>query len=389
MFDYGQTYQIRSTLIRGGTSKGLIIRTTDLPTEPKIRDRVLLRIFGSPDHNQIDGLGGGTSLTSKLALVGPPSQPKAHIDYTFGQVSLNQEMIDYKVSCGNMASAVGLYAAEEGFVTLTEPVTEVHIYNTNTGKRIVAEIPVRNGQIEYEGNFSIDGVPGSASKIMLNFLDAGGTFTGKTLPTNHPIDRITLDNGRQFQVSIVDSVNTLVFVQGSEWNIPGAQLHHQLETNEEMLQDLEEIRLKAGMLAGIIHDKASVSAGANALPKIAVIHGAEEFTTTTHRIIRQEEIDIISAYISMGRLHRAFAVSGAVALATAAHIPDTLPNRIFSTSKDGIRIGHPSGVIYAEAAVQHHDSDWSVKRAAIGRTARRLMDGFAFVPTATLSSSNV
>ncbi|MDP4156970.1 MAG: PrpF domain-containing protein, partial [Bacillota bacterium] len=207
MFDYGQLHKIPTVIMRGGTSKGLILRRSDLPADPALRDEVILRIYGSPDNSQIDGLGGGTSTTSKLAIVGPSIHPDAHIDYTFGQVSLDRQVVDYHVTCGNFVTAVGLYAVEEGYVPLTEPVTAVNIYNTNTDKMIVAQIPVKNGQIQYEGNFSIAGVPGTAARIMLNFLDAGGTFTGKTLPTNNPTDNIRLEDGREYEVSIVDCVN--------------------------------------------------------------------------------------------------------------------------------------------------------------------------------------
>src|SRR5919206_2351426 len=141
MFDYGQLHKIPTVIMRGGTSKGLILRRSDLPADPALRDGVILRIYGSPDNSQIDGLGGGTSTTSKLAIVGPSSLPDAHIDYTFGQVSLDRQVVDYNVTCGNFVTAVGLYAVEEGYVPLTEPITSVKIYNTNTKKVIVAEIP--------------------------------------------------------------------------------------------------------------------------------------------------------------------------------------------------------------------------------------------------------
>ncbi|MCE5171474.1 hypothetical protein LQV63_19420 [Paenibacillus profundus] len=148
MYSFGQLVKIPAVIMRGGTSKGLILRRCDLPQDSALRDQIILRMFGSPDSSQIDGLGGGTSLTSKLALIGPPSTPKAHIDYTFGQVSLEKNVIDYKVTCGNLLAAVGLYAAEEGYATLTEPITEVRIYNTNIDKIIVAEIPVEQGAIK-------------------------------------------------------------------------------------------------------------------------------------------------------------------------------------------------------------------------------------------------
>ncbi|MDQ6597095.1 PrpF domain-containing protein [Bacillus salipaludis] len=153
MFDYGQLHKIPNVIMRGGTSKGLILRRSDLPADPALRDGVILWIYGSPDNSQIDGLGGGTSTTSKLAIVGPSTHPDAHIDYTFGQVSLDRQVVDYNVTCGNFVTAVGLYAVEEGYVPLTEPITAVNIYNTNTDKMIFVEIPVKNGQINMRVNF--------------------------------------------------------------------------------------------------------------------------------------------------------------------------------------------------------------------------------------------
>lgn len=379
-----QVIQVQSTLMRGGTSKGLILRTVNLPSNDSERDKVILRLFGSPDNSQVDGLGGGTSLTSKLALIGPPTASGAHIDYTFGQVSLEKEQIDYQPTCGNMATAVGLYAAEEGYVELTEPITYVSIHNTNIHSIIVAEIPVVDGHIQYEGDFKIDGVPGSSSKIMLNFLDAGGTFTGKALPTGNPVDIITLDDGRQFPVTIIDCANVVVFVEAASVGMHGAELKNDVDGNAALLQTLEQIRVEAGCLIGVIKDKSAATPATNAIPKIAVVSSPRRYTSLTGKDIAARDLDIVSRYFSMGTLHRAFAVSGAIALATASKVPESLPARIIATTSNAIRIGHPSGVLYVEAEVARQGDDWRVSRAAVGRTARRLMDGYAYVKTASI-----
>jgi 2-methylaconitate cis-trans-isomerase PrpF len=391
MYDFGKTYKIPAVMMRGGTSKGLILRRVDLPSDPVLRDEVILRIYGSPDSSQIDGLGGGTSLSSKLAIVGAPSHPEAHIDYTFGQVSLEKKSIDYNVTCGNFITAVGLYAAEEGYVQLKEPVTPVNIYNTNINKIIVAEIPVKNGQIQYDGDFTIDGVPGSSSKIMLNFLNPGGTFTGKILPTNHSIDIIMLDDGREFEVSIIDCANVVVFVRAQDIGLQGTELQSEFDGNKEALLTLEKIRVEAGIRIGLIkeEDREVVSATSHALPKIALVTSPTEYTTSNNKLINVDDIDIVSRYVSMGALHRAYAVSGAIALATAAKIPGTIPNQLFSSIELGVRIGHPTGTLYVETIVKKEGDDWIVLRAANGRTARRLMDGYAYIPVAVLQASQV
>lgn len=380
MFDYGQLHKIPTVIMRGGTSKGLILRRSDLPADEALRDGVILRIYGSPDNSQIDGLGGGTSTTSKLAIVGPSSHPDANIDYTFGQVSLDRQVVDYNVTCGNFVTAVGLYAVEEGYVPLTEPITSVKIYNTNTKKLIVAEIPVKNGQIQYEGGFSIAGVPGSSSRIMLNFLDAGGTFTGKTLPTNSPTDTIKLENGQEYEVSIVDCVNTLVFVRAEDVGQTGAELPDEVNGNTELLNTLEQIRVKAGIKIGLIKEGEHVSPSTHALPKIAMVSNPKEYMTVNQQLVKQEEVDVLSRYITMGSLHRAHAVSGAMALAAAAKIDGTIPNQIVLNTHTGINVGHPSGTLYADATVEKIGEEWSVEQAGNGRTARRLMEGYAYVP---------
>lgn len=386
MYTYGKIIRIPSTLMRGGTSKGLILRLVDLPKSPRKRDQVILKIFGN-GNNQIDGIGGGTSLTSKLALVGPSTHPEAHINYTFGQVSLEKEVIDYNVTCGNMASAVGLYAAEEGYVQLEEPLTSVRIYNTNTKKIIEVQIEVKDGQIQYDGDFSIAGVSGTASRIMVNFLDSGGTFTGKTLPTGNTVDKLTLEDGREFEVSIIDTANIVVFVRAADLGIAGTELSSDMNNHTSLLATLEEIRVKAGVKIGVIDaaDHVNVTPTTHALPKIAMVSPVATYKTENGEYVKAEEIDIVARYISMGSLHRAFAVSGAIALGTAINIPGTLPNKIVSSPEQGIRIGHPTGTIYVEVQTEKVGSEWKVKRGGIGRTARRIMDGYASVPLSFLS----
>ncbi|TCP17904.1 hypothetical protein EV207_1746 [Scopulibacillus darangshiensis] len=387
MYYLGNNYRIMCTLMRGGTSKGVIIRRIDLPPQPEIRDRMILRIFGSPDQNQIDGLGGGTSLTSKLAIVGPPGRAGADISYTFGQVGLDNSVIDYAPTCGNMATAVGLYAVEEGLVTLTEPVTRVHIYNTNIQKVIIAEVPVRNGQVQYEGDFSIDGVPGSSAKIMLDYPGSEGAFTKQLLPTGQPVDLIELNDGRSFHVTVIDAANVVVFVRAEELGLTGKELKHDLTS--DVMAALEHIRVKVGKQIGLIKNGDRVTPDTHALPKISFVSSPKDYQTMRDQLTAKGDIDVLARYISMGTLHKAFAVSGSVALAAATTIEGTIPNQILasSASKGNLRIGHPSGQIYIEIEVNKTNNDYHVKRAAIGRTARRLMDGYAYVPLSTLVQS--
>lgn len=384
----GYFIRIPTVLMRGGTSKGLVLREVDLPKDLKERNKVILRIFGSPDKRQIDGVGGGNPLTSKLALIGPSPGGDIHITYTFGQVSLEEAAIDYKPTCGNMATAAALYALEEGYAKVTEPVSIVRMFNTNTGKIIEAEFSVQNGVLPCDGDFSIDGVPGKASRIMLNFLDSGGAMTGKLLPTDRPMDTIILEDGREFDVSIIDSGNTLVFVKAEQLAMKGTEIQDVFH-DDELLTTLEKIRVTCGVKIGLIKGVTNVSPESHALPKISVVAKAADYIASSGRNVHAEEIDIIGRYIAMGRLHQAFAVSGGIALATAAEIPGTIIRDLISEpGKEAINIGHPSGIMSAEADVAAKKGEYIVRRAAIGRTARRIMEGYSFVPVEAVPSTS-
>ncbi|TCT21711.1 hypothetical protein EDD68_11015 [Melghiribacillus thermohalophilus] len=374
-----QITRVPCVIMRGGTSKGVFLRKNHLPADPKERDEWILKIFGSPDQRQINGLGGGTAVTSKLAIIDAPSRKDVDIDYLFGQVSLEDKEIDYTPTCGNIATAVGLYAAEEGYVKLVEPITVVRIYNSNINKIIEVEIPVKNGEIQYEGDFEIDGVPGTASKIMVNFLDSGGAITGHLLPTGHVLDAIQIDDGRTYHVSVIDSANVVSFVSAEQLNIKGTEIGDAFN-QPELLDTLEKIRVEIGHKIGLIPDKKQASPASHALPKIAVVSPPQSYISSNNKPIDQADIDIVGRYVAMGKLHQAFAVSGGIAIATGAQIPGTIIHSMVDTSKKGsINIGHPSGMITVEGQVDQKDGNYIVTRAAIGRTARRIMEGYTLV----------
>lgn len=198
--------------MRGGTSKGIFLMEEDLPQDSHLRDRIILAIFGSPDIRQIDGLGGADSLTSKLALIAPSKGPDRDVDYTFGAVGINQPFVDYSANCGNISSAVGPYAIAQGLIRAEEPFTTVRIFNTNTRKMIHAKVPTKRGKVVSEGDYAIQGVPGTGAKIELSFMDPGGALTGKLLPTGNEVDEIVLETGEKLSVTIVDAGNPTAFV---------------------------------------------------------------------------------------------------------------------------------------------------------------------------------
>ena len=234
--------KIPIAVMRGGTSKGVFINYKEMPEDRVLWDSFLLDIMGSPDQRQIDGLGGGNSLTSKAAIIKKSEMDGIDVEYTFAQVSIENQLVDFKGNCGNISSAVGPYAIEQGLVAAVAPVTVVRIFNTNTQKVIIAEVEVENGQVKTEGQCEIPGVPGTGSPIYLSFTDAQGAVTGKLFPTGNPIDRIDTRNG-PIGVSIIDVANPLVFVKAEDVGLTGSELPH--EFTAEKLAELEEIRSAA------------------------------------------------------------------------------------------------------------------------------------------------
>lgn len=376
----GDQIAIRAVIMRGGTSKAVFIKENDLPKDPQLRDRVILAVYGSPDPRQIDGLGGADALTSKLAIIGPPSRPDADVDYTFGQVSITDPKIDYSGNCGNISSAVGPYAIEEGFVRTKEPVTVVRIHNTNTKKIIEAEVPVANGRPVTEGDFRIDGVPGTGARIVLNFLDSGGAVTGKVLPTGNVVDVIRLEDGSTIEGSIVDAANPFVFVRATDLGLRGNETPEEINSRKDLLGRIEEIRSAVAEMIGLVEDRKLATKNSPAVPKIAIVAKSQEYVTPDGRKVGADEIHFVARMMSMQKTHKAYAVTGAICAAAAASITGTVVNEVASAvCSPVIRLGHPSGVIELEISVEGEPPDIMLPKAAITRTARRLMEGYAFV----------
>lgn len=376
------------TVYRGGTSKALIFQPEKLPGDPDERDRTILAAYGSPDPRQIDGMGGADSLTSKMAIIGKSERPDADVNYTFGQVSLFNATVDYSGNCGNISSAVGPYAIDQGLIPAVEPVTTVRIFNTNTKKVIVAEVPVENGQPKVDGDFSIDGVPGTGARIILNFLDSAGSVTGKLLPTGNAKDVIETSQGK-FTVSFVDSANPVIFVGAEELGIKGPELPDEVNANPKLMETLEEIRGIFAVKIGRVDDWKNAKAVSPAVPKICFVSKALTYTASDGRIIKEDEIDIVGRMMSMQKPHKAYAVTGAVCTGTAAKVPGSVVYDLLSEEaklKNQIRIGHPSGKLEVEVDVEEAEGSIILHKAALARTARRLMDGQVYVSKAKVAS---
>ena len=243
---------LRCTIMRAGTSKGIFIMKNELPSDPKNRDAVIRAIFGSPDIRQIDGLGGADVLTSKLAIISPSSRDDADLDYTFAQVSFDSDIIDYRSNCGNISAGVGPFAVDQGLVNVVAPITTVRIHQTNTGKIIVAKVPIKDGKAAVEGDFHIDGVPGTGAKISLDFSDMIGSITGKLLPTGNVKDVINIENVGKYTVSIVDVAIPVVFIKAEELAMKGIETPEEIEENKGLMNLIEQIRSRVAAKIGLV-----------------------------------------------------------------------------------------------------------------------------------------
>jgi 2-methylaconitate cis-trans-isomerase PrpF len=369
--------RIRAAVIRGGTSKGVFLLANDLPGDAVVRDQVILAIFGSPDQRQINGIGGGDSLTSKVAIIARSSRPDADVDYTVGHVAVDKAVVDYEANCGNISQGVGPFAVDEGLVAVSEPVTVVRIFNTNTQKMIEAEVPVRDGKAVVEGDFVVPGVPGSGAKIVLNFVNSGGSKTGKLLPTGNVQDRMPLADGRTVRVSLVDAGNPFVFVQAVSLGLTGRELPVEVNGDGRTLAVMEEIRVRAAVMMGL--------AASAAVPKVAFVAAPQDYVTITGKAVAAEECDLVARSKSFAGLHKAYAVTGGLCVGAAALIEGSVVHEVVDSRirESGVaRVGHPSGVTpYLVTVVKRASGDFELTKSAMAGTARRIMDGFVYVPS--------
>lgn len=357
-------------LMRGGTSKGVFLNFEHLPLNRLHWEDFLLDIMGSPDHRQIDGLGGANSLTSKAAIIKKSDSLEFDVEYTFAQISIDNQMVDFKGNCGNISSAVGPYAIEQGLVPVKEPVTTVRIFNTNTQKLILAEVEVENGQVKTEGSCSIPGVPGTGSPIYLTFNRAEGAVTGKLFPTGNPIDMIKTSN-RLFPVSIVDAANPLVFVRAQDIGLTGSELPS--DYTQEKLIELEEIRSIAAEMCGFA-DRRSATLLSPAVPKMAIISPPMDYIDMAGTERNAEEMDLMIRMMSMQKPHQALAITGAICATTGAFLGETILSEMVNIKQDVFRLAHPAGIM--ETKVDFLAGH--IRAIKVVRTARTILEGYVY-----------
>ena len=370
-------HRIRAVFMRGGTSKALVFRAQDLPAERAAWDAVFLAAMGVPDPHgrNLDGMAGGLSSLNKVCVVGPPSHPDADVDYTFVQVGVDEPLVDYGGNCGNMSSAIGPFAVEEGLVPCpADGEAVVRIHNTNTGKVIVARFPVVDGALSADGDMALDGVAGTAAPVKLEFVAPGGAKTGHLLPTGNAIDMLDIP-GRGIEASLVDAANPCVFVRAADLGKTGAEAPSELEADGKFLREMEAIRRAGSVRMGLTDDLDAAGRLAS-IPKVAMLAAPAETRTLSGRLLAAGESDILVRMISVGQPHRAVPITGAICLAVASRVSGTIARQLCASAEGPIRIGHASGTTVVDAVVATKDNEEPVAlNGAVYRTARRLFEG--------------
>ena len=371
-----------AVFMRGGTSRAVMFHRRDLP-ERGGWDPIFLAAMGSPDPHgrQLNGMGGGISSLSKVCILSPSERPDADIDYTFAQVQIREAAVDYRSNCGNMSSAVGPFAVDEGLVRTNGDIAVVRIFNTNTGKIIRSTFPLVDGRAAVDGTMAIPGVAGTGAPVRLDFLSPGGAITGKLLPTGNAVDRLDVAGVGAIEMSMIDAANACVFVRASDLGLTGAELPDTLDADTGLLERLQRIRRAAAVAMGIAADDAAARRSAG-VPAIGFVAPAMTAPTLSGEMIAAGDVDLTARFISNGQPHRALPLTASLCTAVAARIEGTLPFQALAAAPSGpVRIGMPSGILTVDAEVSRTPATgWVAHSGAFYRTARRLFDGRIYVP---------
>lgn len=380
--------RLPATWMRGGTSKGLFFDPADLPADPARRDALLLRVLGSPDPygTQIDGLGGATSSTSKVALVSRSTRPGFDVDYRFGAVAVGEPVIDWSGNCGNLSAAVGVFALCRGLVAAPgDGVAAIRIWQANLKEAIVAHIPIRGGQPVEDGGFTLAGVAFPGAEIALDFLDPGGATA--LLPSGRPLDRLTVPGLGEIEATLLNAGNPTIFVRAANLGLTGCEGRVEFNRDTALLVRCEAIRAQGAVAMGLAVSAEDATARRPHTPKLAFVAPARDYRASDGAPVAAADIDLVARILSMGALHHAFTGTGAVALAVASILPGTLVHQLLGgrlISGDEVRIGHAAGVMAVGASVVEEDNRWRVEKAVLRRSARRLMEGWVLVPDSAL-----
>lgn len=388
--------RIPATYLRGGTSKGVFFRLSDLPERCQqpgpARDAFFLRVIGSPDPYgaHVDGMGGATSSTSKCVILSKSSKPDHDVDYLYGQVAIDKAFVDWSGNCGNLSTGAGAFAIHAGLMDpsrIPESGTcEVRIWQANIGKTILAHVPVTNGQVQETGDFELDGVTFPAAEIVLEFLDPSdeGEDGGALFPTGNLIDELEVPDSvvksGTLKATLISAGISTVFVNAEDIGYEGTELREAINTDPQALASFEAIRVAGALRMGLIK-RPEEAATRQHTPKIAFVAPAKDYRTASGKEIIAGEIDLLVRALSMGKLHHAMMGTCAVAIGTAAAIPGTLVNLAAGGGeREAVRFGHPSGTLRVGAQAEQVAGQWTVTKAVMSRSARILMEGWVRVP---------
>ncbi|MCH7936093.1 MAG: PrpF family protein [Proteobacteria bacterium] len=377
--------KIRAVFMRGGTSKAIVFRRDDLPEDRAEWDRIFLAALGSPDPNgrQLNGMGGGISSLSKICVVGPSERPDADVDFTFAQVGVDKAVVGYGANCGNMSSAIGPFAVDEGLVTVDGDEALVRIHNTNTDKIIHARFALDGGLAAVEGNFELPGVAGQGAPVRMEFRDPGGAATGKLLPTGNVVDAIEVPGLGTVEASLVDAANPCVFVEAAALGLTATEAPADIDAMTGVMENLESIRAQAAVMMGIAKTPGEATEKSPSVPFAGMVAGPQDAGTLSGQKVLAADGDLTARLVSSGNVHRALPLTGALCLAVAARIEGTVVRRHFrpSAGDDGdIRMIQPSGILPVACTVKLTADGWVAEQATVTRTQRRLFEGRVLVP---------
>ena len=381
--------KIPATYMRGGTSKGVFFRLKDLPkacqTPGEARDKLLLRVIGSPDpyQKQIDGMGGATSSTSKTVILAEPTQPDHDVDYLFGQVSIDKPFVDWSGNCGNLTAAVGAFAINGGFVAQERipenGIATVRIWQANIRKTIVARIPITNGEVQETGDFELDGVTFPAAEVQVEFMDpADGE--GAMFPTGNLVDDLEVPGVGTLKATMINAGIPTIFLNAEDIGYKGTELQDDINSNPEALAMFETIRAHGAVKMGLIQS-VEEAASRQHTPKVAFVAKPSDYVSSSGKAIGAGDVDVLVRALSMGKLHHAMMGTAAVAIATAAAVPGTLVNLAAGGGdRTSVTFGHPSGTLQVGAEASLVNGQWTATKAIMSRSARVLMEGWVRVP---------
>ncbi|MFV8456846.1 2-methylaconitate cis-trans isomerase PrpF [Vibrio owensii] len=382
--------KVPATYMRGGTSKGVFFNLEDLPQPAQVageaRDKMLLRVIGSPDPyaKQIDGMGGATSSTSKTVIVSRSERTDHDVDYLFGQVSIDKPFVDWSGNCGNLSAAVGPFAIHAGLIDddriPENGIVIVRVWQVNIGKTILIHVPIVNGFVQETGEFELDGVTFPAAEIQVDFVDpADGE--GSMFPTGNLVDDLVVPDVGTFNATFINAGIPTIFVDAEALGYQGTELQDDINNDESALARFESIRAHGALKMGLI-DSLEEAQTRQHTPKIAFVSQPKSYLSSSGKTVEAGEVDILVRALSMGKLHHAMMGTAAVAIASAACVPGTLVNLATGGGeKESVTFGHPSGTLKVGAKAKQTEQGWVVEKAIMSRSARILMEGFVRVPS--------